>query len=322
MRLGMIVSGLLAALTSACSTYQPVYFDRPACPTWAAAPPSAARPEATPAGTSGGTAGLVSAVYDGMTGEPADIETAAAGWGDVDLVAFGEIHGNLEGARHQLLLLQALAKHERPLAVAMEFFERDTQADLDAYLAGTLPKAAFLKQTKRNKAYAATHGPLIEFCKANGIPVIAANAPRRLVTGYRKFDGDYEAYLASLSEADRALLPEETSELDDEYRERFMKLMGPKRGPSFFKSQSLWDDAMAEAIVDFRAEHPQHRVLLIVGGFHVHKGGGTITKYKLRRGKHDVRVVSMDLDKDPALPFRESDRGAGDLILKVRSARR
>ncbi len=308
---GFVGWALLAALLSGCTTHGPCC--TPCCPVAqaAVAPPTPARaPTVEPTKPA-----PRSALYDGMTGEKADLAQVAYGWGDVDLVAFGEIHGNLIGAEAQLLLLQTLAKHERPLALAMEFFERDTQAALDAYLKGAIDKAAFLKKTKRKKAYAKTHGPLIEFCKAHGIPVIAANAPRRLVTGYRKFDGRYEAYLASLSETDRALLPEETSEPEDAYRKRFLELMGPKRA-HFFKAQALWDDAMAEAITDFREENPQHRVLLIVGGFHVRGGEGTITKYLMRRGKHSVRVVVMSPDDIPSLAFREEDRGRGDLVLK------
>jgi uncharacterized iron-regulated protein len=258
-----------------------------------------------------------SAWYHGDTGKPADMATTVAGWKDAEIVAFGELHGNLVGAAAQLRVLEAMHAQGRPIALAMEFMERDTQPAVDAYLAGKISTEAFKLAARQNKAYDKTHGPLVEFCKANGIPIIAANAPRRLVSGYRKQDEDYETYVAGLPEEDRAWLPEETSILEDAYRERFMKMMGEERGTSFFRSQSLWDDAMAEAMYDFRSEHPDHRILFIVGGFHVERGLGTISKYKLRRGKDDIRVLIMDMDKDPQLPFRDEDMGKGDLILKV-----
>jgi len=257
-----------------------------------------------------------SVLYRGSDGKETTLVDETSDWGDVDLVAFGELHGDLAGAAAQLELLQILAAQEgRPLGLAMEFFERNTQADLDAYLAGTLDREAFLKQTKRPKAYLKTHGPLIDFCKEQGIPVIAANAPRKLVTGYRKSEEDYEAYRAGVSDEERAWLPEESEEIDDEYRARFVKMMGEKRGASYFRSQSLWDDAMAEAMVDFRAEHPNHRILFIVGGFHVQEGFGTITKYRNRRGKDEVRIISMGRSKEAHLPFDEEDLGKADLIL-------
>lgn len=265
---------------------------------------------------------LASRLYEAASGEDTTLAAAAGDWGQVDLVAFGELHGDLVGAAAQLELLRILAGHSRPVALAMEFFERDTQADLDAYLAGTLDQKAYLKQTKRNKAYAATHGPLIEYCKAEGIPVIAANAPRRLVTAYRKSDLDYEAYLESLSAEDRALLPEETEIIEDEYYDRFVGLMGEERGVPYFKSQALWDDSMAEAMVNFRAEHPNHRILFIVGGFHVKSGLGTLTKYRNRRGKDEVRIVLMGSSKDPQLKPDPDEIGTADLILNVAAPKR
>ena len=90
------------------------------------------------------------------------------------------------------------------------------------------------------------------------------------------------------------------------------------RGPSFFRSQSLWDDAMAEAIADFRASHPDHVVLLVVGAFHVNHGLGTITKYRLRRPQDDVATIVMTMGDGDALPFAPADERAGDVVVKVR----
>jgi len=258
-----------------------------------------------------------SAWYRGEDGKPTTLARTLAGWEDADLVAFGELHGNPVGAEAELAVLKAMYAQGRPMALAMEFLERDTQDAVDAFLAGELSQADFMKQARQAPAYPSTHGPLLEFCKANSIPVIAANAPRRLVSGYRKQDGDYAAYLATLSEEDRGWLPEDTSILDDAYRARFVQMMGEEKGASYFRSQSLWDDAMAEAMYDFRQERPNHRILFVVGAFHVEGGLGTISKYKLRRGKDEIRLLVMTMDKDPQLPFRPDDMGTGDLVLKV-----
>jgi uncharacterized iron-regulated protein len=281
--------------------------------------PSTRSPAPSP--TSSAPQGPDSVVYDATTGRPVDLAAAVASWSGADVVAFGELHGNRVGAAAELTILRTLAAQSRPVALAMEFFERDTQEVLDRYLVGEVDEETFLETSKRNRAYAATHRPLIELCKARGIPVIAANAPRRLVTAFRKSGEDYEAWRASLPEADQALLPEETTELEDTYRERFMALMGPERGPRFFRAQSLWDDAMAEAMVDFREEHPTHRIFLVVGVFHIRDGLGTITKYRLRRAKDEVRVIGMDVSKDATLPFEDGDLGTADLLVKIPALR-
>ena len=309
--------GLSLVVLSGCCMQVRVYRVKRCCPPRQATVVEEA-PEAAPAAEKPEPVGRSEALYDGTNGNPASLMVAADAWKDADLIAFGELHGNPIGAKYQLELLKALAEQERPVALAMEFFERDTQPVLDAYLKGEIDNDTLKKKARQSRAYDRTHGRLVDFCKEHDIPVIAANAPRRLVSAYRKQEEDFDTWKASLSEEDQGFLPEETSVIEDAYHEKFMNLMGAARGGSFFRSQSLWDDSMAEAMVDFRAEHPNHRILFIVGGFHVTGGLGTITKYKLRRGKDDVRILAMTMDKDPSLPFREEDLGTGDLVLKVR----
>lgn len=258
-----------------------------------------------------------STLYYGRSGRPAQLVPTLNTWQDADVIAFGELHGHPVGAEMELTVLKTMADQGRPVALAMEFMERDTQAAVDAYLAGELDEEAFVKEARQNKAYPKTHRPLIEFCKERGIPVIAANAPRKLVSGYRKTEDDYATYLEGLSEEERVTLPRETSVIEDDYHAKFIKLMGPKRGPSFFRSQALWDDAMGEAMADFRDAHPDTRILFIVGGFHITGGLGTITKYQLRRGGDHIRVILMAMDNERHLPFDEEEAGTGDLVVNV-----
>lgn len=258
------------------------------------------------------------AFYD-ADGDDATLDEFVLSVADVDFVAFGELHYHEVGSRVELELLEAMAAQERPVALAMEFFEADTQATLDDYLAGNIDEAEFRDKTKRDDKYDESHRPLIEFCKQHGIPVIAANAPRPLVSGYRKSDAtSYEDYLAGLDEEQRAQLPKSSVPPDDEFKARFMELMGPDRGPRFYKSMCLWNDAMAESAANFRAEHPEHRVLLIVGGFHVAAHLGTMTEYLARRPDDSTAVLLMDVQDGGPMAFSEDERGEGDLILKVR----
>ena len=86
---------------------------------------------------------------------------------------------------------------------------------------------------------------------------------------------------------------------------------------SFFRGQTLWDDAMAESIARYRDANPGHRVLLVVGAFHVAGRLGTITKVLARRPGDRVALLTMGAAEEPDLPFAEEDRGAGDAVLKV-----
>ncbi|MEZ4382838.1 MAG: ChaN family lipoprotein [Nannocystaceae bacterium] len=254
-------------------------------------------------------------------GEAGSLDAFLAAIEGVDLVAFGELHYHPVGSRVELAVLEGMAAQGRPVALAMEFFERDTQAAVDDYLAGVIDRAALVERTQRDARYDASHGPLIDLCKAKGIPVIAANAPRPLVTAYRKSGIDaYADWLATRSEDERALLPRSSEIRDDAFTRRFLEFMGPKRGPAFLKSMVLWNDAMAEAAADFRAAHPEHRVLLVVGGFHVAGKLGLITSYLERRPDDRAAILLMDQVDEGPLAFTADDAGEADLLLKVRPA--
>lgn len=261
-------------------------------------------------------------LYDGRLGTPTCLDDFVAEALGTDLVVFGELHEHPVGAEYELALLEKLGQGARPVALAMEFFEADTQQDLDAYLAGEIDEKTFRERTKRNPAYETTHGPLIEWAKAHGAPVIAANAPRKLVSTYRKTDLDYPGFLASLTPEERSWLPETTSVVEGPYWEHFAGLMGGDRARPFFRSQCLWDDAMAEHMAKFRDTHPRHRILFVVGAFHVTDGLGTITKFEQRRPDDKVSALIMTMNGDGSLDWDPDDHHAGNVVLKVKPPER
>ena len=50
---------------------------------------------------------------------------------------------------------------------------------------------------------------------------------------------------------------------------------------------------MAESAADFREQNPEHRILLVVGGFHVAAHLGTVTQFQNRRPDDSVKVLLM-----------------------------
>jgi uncharacterized iron-regulated protein len=256
------------------------------------------------------------ALYRG-DGRPTTLRVVLEEARGADVVLLGEIHDHPQGSRAEKDLLDGLLVGSRPLALAMEFFERDQQAAVDAWAAGRMDEATFRKETKRPKAYETTHGPLMAAARAAGAPLIAANAPRRLVKSWRtSHPADYATWRAGLPEADRALVAREWSMPKDAYWQRFSELMGTTED-RFFRSQTLWDDTMAEAVADARAADPNRRVLLIVGGFHVTGRLGTTTKLLQRRPGDRVLVILMSETDRPDLAFDPEDRGTADVVLKI-----
>ena len=73
-----------------------------------------------------------------------------------------------------LLLTGLAAATDDHVVLSLEQFERDAQPALDDYLAGRIDEAAFLAKARPWGNYREAYRPLIEFCKARGLPVVAA----------------------------------------------------------------------------------------------------------------------------------------------------
>ncbi len=336
----------------------------------------------------GGAAALVGQfrAYDCASGTALNFNDVLRRSAAADVVLFGEEHSNSVCNQFQAQLFAALAATPRPVTLAMEFFEADTQAALDAYLARRIAEEDFRKQTRQNQAYVLAHRPLVEFCRARSIPVLAANAPRRLVRAYRLSDQTFADFRAAQSAEEQRWLPRSSEIIYGPYFTRFSRIMGDDEKPaatapataaaaptapttaplgtsapatqaaaeasaresvSFavvatpagavtptsaatvvdehagadenvrrtYRSQLLWDDAMAESVADERARRPERRVLLIVGRFHVEEAGMLYTKYRQRRP--DDRILRIIWRSTTALSFNFSaeDAAAGDIVI-------
>src|SRR4030043_783076 len=98
---------------------------------------------------------------------------------DHTVIFIGEEHESRVSHNAELTILKGLAERDPNLVLALEMFERDVQDVLDAYLKGKISEKKFLKQSRPWPNYLEDYRPLIEFAKKKGMPVIAANIPRR-----------------------------------------------------------------------------------------------------------------------------------------------
>ena len=97
-----------------------------------------------------------------------------------DVVFFGEEHNNPIAHWLELELLKDLFKEKgSDLIAGAEMFERDDQLLLDEYLSGAIKTKNFEEEAKLWKNYATDYKPLVEFAKANKLPFIGTNIPRR-----------------------------------------------------------------------------------------------------------------------------------------------
>jgi len=94
---------------------------------------------------------------------------------DKRVIYIGESHDRYEDHLNQLGILRGLKARGRHLAIGMEFFQQPFQPVLDAFVAGTLGEADFLKQTEYFERWRfdyRLYRPLLRFAREHGIPVI------------------------------------------------------------------------------------------------------------------------------------------------------
>lgn len=234
-----------------------------------------------------------------------------------DVVALGELHRTPAVHRTHHALLTELHARRGNLVIAMEMFERDTQTALLQYLGGMMDEATFLAQARPWPDYARDYRPVIEFAKANGLVVLAANAPRKLASQVAK-----EGAAAVAGNPDVA---RETTAPEDDYWEAFLEAMkghpgaSPQMLANMYAAQCLKDDTMAESITDHlqkrRAAGDRPLVVLVCGRMHSDHGRGTVARIKSRMPDLDIRVLSAETVADVASGIYSSPRSIGSYVV-------
>lgn len=95
-----------------------------------------------------------------------------------DIVLFGEYHNNAIAHWLQLEITKDLHQN-RPMILGAEMFEADNQDALNQYLAGKLSSRGLDSNARLWKNYATDYAPLVNYAKANQLPFIATNIPRK-----------------------------------------------------------------------------------------------------------------------------------------------
>lgn len=273
-------------------------------------------------------------IYRGDTGERVGLDEVARDAAGADAIFFGEHHNQPVCNAVSAVLFQELIAQRRPVALAMEFFTRDDQEALDDYLAGKIDEPTFQEATNKGRRYLLSHRPLIELARGSGSDVIGGGVARSRWSEWRESGiEEYSEWYASLPADTRSSFPRECVQLKDAYWEAIQAFShggDADEEPSeeeraemeaqqwsFFKTQCLWDDSFAEAMTDAMADDEDLRTYLVVGAFHVQRGLGTVTKYRMRRPEDRIVTISMSSTHRAGydLSFDESDRGLADYVL-------
>jgi len=242
---------------------------------------------------------------------------------EADVIFVGENHDHTIGHMLEAKLLRDLYARCPGVSVSFEMFERDVQTTLDDYLAGKIPEEKFLADSRPWPNYAPDYKPMLEFAKANSLPVVAANIPRKMARMVAM--GGVDGLPAEM----KKFCAREVVAPDDRYKELFlatMKQMGesgsPKAMPvmagmyeAMYVAQCSKDCTMAESIVEHIAVS-KRKVIHYNGCFHSDYTLGTAQNVKrLNPGLKVLVIKIVPSDKEAVPPFEDLPPDIADFVL-------
>lgn len=231
-------------------------------------------------------------------GEKMDYQSMISDFAKVDVVFIGEYHNNPISHWMEYEIGQSLFNETKGnIILGAEMFEADEQLPLTEYINDVISTARFEADTRLWSNYKTDYKPLLEFAKANRVPFIATNIPRRYADAVNKGGG--ESVLDSLSdEAKRYIAPlpipfKTDSVMIKEWAKTGM--MG-KNTLAIAKAQAVKDATMAY----FIAENSEKGKIFIHfnGSFHSDNYDGIIYFLKIYRPDLTIKTLSPAQQKD------------------------
>jgi uncharacterized iron-regulated protein len=213
---------------------------------------------------------------------------------DYNVIFIGEEHESRVSHHAELTILKGLANRDSNLVLALEMFERDVQDILDAYLKRKISEKTFLKQSRPWPNYLKDYRPLIAFARKKGMPVIAANIPRKAAAAVAMANKVSPDVMGE----DRRYLPKTLHLKSKEYYKRFASSMEemphftPMKGmkvDGLYKAQVLKDSVMAASVEPFL----DRRTLFCCGHFHSDHHLGIPYQLQKNRPKLKIAVIAI-----------------------------
>lgn len=207
-------------------------------------------------------------VYDTKKKKEISIDDIIKDLASADVLFFGEEHDDSIGHMLEAQVFEKAHKaYGKKIALSLEMFEADVQIVLDEYLSGLILEKNLIKEGRAWKNYT-DYKPLVEYAKANNVPVIAANTPARYTNGVTR---NGLSYLKKFDTYTTQWIPTSIDTATGRYYEKFLEIMGGHGvmpGMHIYQSQNLWDATMAYSIYKFIQKDPDRKILHLNGRFH------------------------------------------------------
>ena len=189
------------------------------------------------------------------------------------LVFIGELHDQELHHQAQLEVIRRLYELGVPVAVGLEMFRRDSQAQLDRWVKGEITEEAFQKIYFDNWGLPwDLYRDIFVFARDHKIPLVGLNVPREITRQIAR-----EGF-ASLTPEQLGDMPAVSCLVDDAYaafirRSLGMHTHGGMDFTRFCEAQLFWDTAMAWNALRFLKDHPSSTMVVTAGSGHAWKRG-------------------------------------------------
>jgi uncharacterized iron-regulated protein len=205
------------------------------------------------------------------------------------LVFVGELHDRKNHHEIQLAVIRTFKDAGTPVAIGLEMFRRESQANLNRWINNELAEKDFRKVYYDNWTFAwSLYRDIFLYARKHKIPMIGLNVPREITQQVAR--GGF----ASLTGEQIGELPMVSCDVDATYMEFIRRSFGAHAHGAmdfihFCEAQIVWDTAMAWNLLAFLKENPKFTVVVLAGNGHAWKRG--IPEQIQRQSTISYRVI-------------------------------
>lgn len=247
---------------------------------------------------------------------PLSVDALVEKLAQYQVIYLGEQHDRFEQHLMQARVIEALHRKAPNLVIAMEQFQRPSQGALDEFVAGEMDEAQLLQKSEWYRRWRydfRLYRPILALAREKQIPIVALNADMNITRQVG------EVGLGGLAPGDRAQLAKEMHRPSGSYLDSLTAVFNAHSGKQkrsferFVEVQMIWDETMAEGIVQALEKKAGTKVVVLVGSGHVQYNWGIPSRVERRLPNVAQTVV---LQADGALG-RGVDPHSADWLIDV-----
>ena len=188
-------------------------------------------------------------------------------------VYIGESHNDLAMHDFQTRVIQAFVKSGRDVAIGLEMMTVSYQETLNKWWLGLLSREEFIRESRWYENWNMNFGfyeKIFNFAKDNRIPMYGLNAPRKIISkirmqGWEALSDEEKKFIPQpdLTHQDHRFLIRtifENTDLPPQMKGAGLDMMFE----GLYRSQSAWDEVMAENAV--KAYGSEKRLIVVLAG--------------------------------------------------------